>query len=152
MRFLPSFGLIIACLWILVGCASTTPQADRLLAEQSFSRGTEAIEISNVPFIEQSEGHCGPASLAMALQWSGLDVSAQEIASQVYTPGMKGSLQNDLIGAARRHGRLAIPIQGLPDLLKELRAGHPVIVFENLALSWLPQWHYAVVFGYDPAE
>jgi predicted Zn-dependent protease len=37
----------------------------------------------------------------------------------------------------------------LPALLAEVKAGHPVIVFENLALSWLPQWHYAVVYGYD---
>jgi tetratricopeptide (TPR) repeat protein len=34
-------------------------------------------------------------------------------------------------------------------LLREVAAGNPVIVFENLSLSWLPQWHYAIVFGYD---
>jgi predicted Zn-dependent protease len=28
-------------------------------------------------------------------------------------------------------------------------AGHPVIVFENVGLSWAPQWHYALVYGYD---
>jgi tetratricopeptide (TPR) repeat protein len=44
---------------------------------------------------------------------------------------------------------MAVPIRGLNSLLTEVEAGHPVIVFENLALSWLPQWHYAIVFGYD---
>ena len=31
-------------------------------------------------------------------------------------------------------------------------AGHPVLVFQNLALSWYPQWHYAVLVGYDLPE
>ena len=44
---------------------------------------------------------------------------------------------------------LAIPIEGMEALLTEIAGGHPVIVFENLALSWLPQWHYAIVYGYD---
>jgi tetratricopeptide (TPR) repeat protein len=44
---------------------------------------------------------------------------------------------------------LAVTIRDLPNLLKEVAAGHPVIVFENLALSWFPRWHYAVIFGYD---
>jgi hypothetical protein len=46
-------------------------------------------------------------------------------------------------------GFLVIPIQGLKALLAEIRSGHPGIVFENLALSWAPRWHYAVVLGYD---
>ncbi|WP_246116332.1 PA2778 family cysteine peptidase [Denitromonas halophila] len=27
--------------------------------------------------------------------------------------------------------------------------GNPVVVFQNLGLSWTPSWHYAVVIGYD---
>ena len=34
-------------------------------------------------------------------------------------------------------------------MLTEIAAGNPVIIFENLALSWLPQWHYALALGYD---
>ena len=34
-------------------------------------------------------------------------------------------------------------------LLKENGDGHPVIVLVNLGFSWSPQWHYAVVIGYD---
>jgi tetratricopeptide (TPR) repeat protein len=54
-----------------------------------------------------------------------------------------------MIAAARRHGRVAYPISGADALLKEITAGHPVIVLQNLGLSWIPLWHYAVVIGYD---
>jgi tetratricopeptide (TPR) repeat protein len=85
----------------------------------------------------------------MALAWSGVDTSPQELVQEVYTPQKKGSLQPDLKAATRRHGRLAYEIFGLQELLSELSAGHPVIVLQNLGLSWLPRWHYAVVVGFD---
>jgi tetratricopeptide (TPR) repeat protein len=54
-----------------------------------------------------------------------------------------------MVSAARRQGRLAVPIETLADLLRELSAGYPVIVFQNLGLDWYPRWHYAVAIGYD---
>jgi tetratricopeptide (TPR) repeat protein len=86
------------------------------------------------------------------MQWAGQPVTVDELAREAYTPGMKGTLQQDLIGASRRHGMMAVPIEGLDALLREIAAGHPVIVFENLAFSWYTQWHYALVFGYDLAR
>jgi tetratricopeptide (TPR) repeat protein len=106
-------------------------------------------ELSAVPFFPQEAYQCGPASLAMALAWSGLEIDADELAPQVYTPSLKGSLQPAMITAARRHGRVAYPISGAKALLKEIAAGHPVIVLQNLGLTWVPAWHYAVVIGYD---
>ena len=105
--------------------------------------------INRVPFFPQEAYQCGPASLAMALGWSGLDIHPDTLTPQVYTPSLKGSLQPALIAAARRQGRLAYPIAGPEALLKEVAAGHPVIVLQNLGLSWIPVWHYAVVIGYD---
>lgn len=109
----------------------------------------EKKEIENVPFIAQHAGTCGPATLTMAMQWAGEQITQQELESKVYTQEMKGSLQTDLITASRRQGLMAVPIQGLPALIQEIDAGHPVIVFENLGLSWMPSWHYALVYGYD---
>ncbi len=131
----------------LVACASGTPQADSLLSRVYTNQASHLIE--GVPFIEQKVGYCGPATLTMALQSAGRSVTVDEVAAQVYTPGMKGSLQADMISASRRQGMMAIPIEGFEALLEEVKAGHPVIVFENLSVSWLPQWHYAIVFGYD---
>ncbi|MBS1972287.1 MAG: PA2778 family cysteine peptidase [Bdellovibrionales bacterium] len=102
-----------------------------------------------MPFLQQTAGYCGPATLAMALSSQGQTTTPEEVGPLVYTPGLKGTLQEDMISAGRRQGFMTVKIQGMESLLAEVTAGHPVIVFENLALSWLPQWHYALVFGYD---
>ena len=34
-------------------------------------------------------------------------------------------------------------------LLRQVAAGQPVVVLQNLSLPWVPLWHYAVVVGYD---
>jgi len=107
------------------------------------------IELDAVPFYPQSAYQCGPATLAMALTYSGLPVTPESLQSQVYTPSRKGSLQMDMLAAARRHGRIAYPLTGLNSLWPEIAAGNPVIVLQNLGLSWIPVWHYAVVVGYD---
>jgi hypothetical protein len=105
--------------------------------------------VAEVPFFAQEELQCGPAALAMALNWSGIPVQTSDLAPEVFTPDLKGSLQSALIGATRRHGRVAYPITGSEALLAEVSAGHPVIVLVNLGLSWYPKWHYAVVIGFD---
>ena len=131
--------------WALVGCA--TPQTDRLLNAPAALPAR--AEVAGVPFFPQEKYYCGPAALAMVLNWSGLPVTQEEIGAQVYTPGREGTLQSDVVAAARRNGRLAVPVTRLPDLAAELAAGHPVVVFQNLGLGWLPVWHYAVAIGYD---
>ena len=73
------------------------------------------------------------------------------MAAAVYTPGREGTLASDMIAAARRNGRVAVPVTNLPALLAELAAGNPVIVFQNLGLGFVPRWHYAVAYGYDLA-
>lgn len=135
----------------LAGCASSTVQVDSLLKANNSSllNVPRVVEIPNVPFINQEAGHCGPATLTMSMKAVGANADLKIITSQVYTPEMKGSLQSDMIGATRRNGMLALPIENLENLLREIAAGNPVIVFENLALSRLPQWHYALVYGYD---
>ena len=104
----------------------------------------------SVPFHAQEQYQCGPAALAMALNWSGVPASPGALASQAFTPGRKGTLQADMIGAARRNGRIPFPLAGGMDgLLRELDAGRPVIVLQNLGLGWIPRWHYAVAIGFD---
>jgi len=111
--------------------------------------GPPKAMVAKVPFFAQEELQCGPAALAMALNWSGVVVKPSDLTPEVFTPGLEGSLQSALIGATRRHGRVAYPITGSESLLAEVAAGHPVIVLVNLGLSWYPKWHYAVVIGFD---
>jgi hypothetical protein len=106
-------------------------------------------EIESVRFFSQEAFQCGPASLAMVLTWSGIAADPTSVTSAVFTPSKKGSLQSSMISATRRYGRIAYPISGVKALLKEIAVGHPVIVLQNLGLSWFPKWHYAVVIGYD---
>jgi tetratricopeptide (TPR) repeat protein len=129
----------------LAGCA--TPEVAALRRE---AHGLpRQAEVAGVPFHPQQEQYCGPAALATVLGWSGLPAHQEALAREVFTPGRDGTLGHDLIGAARRHGRLALPIGDLPSLLGELAAGHPVLVLQNLGLDWYPQWHFAVAVGYD---
>jgi tetratricopeptide (TPR) repeat protein len=128
-----------------LGCVGT--QTEQVVS----SRGAlpASVEIERVPFYPQEQYYCGPASLAMALGWSGVSLTPDEVAAQVYTPGREGTFASDIVAAARRNGRLAVEVRELDDLLAELAAGHPAIVFQNLRLSVFPQWHFAVVIGYD---
>jgi len=132
---------------VLSGCASHRSLQKRM--EAAAVGLPRTAEVSGVPFIRQTEHYCGPASLAMVLAWSGHPRTLGEIAPQIYTPGKKGSLQNDVLGAGRRQGLLSVPIYGTRALLQEVAAGHPVIVLQNLGFSFYPFWHYAVVIGYD---
>jgi tetratricopeptide (TPR) repeat protein len=128
-----------------LGCVGT--QTEQIIS----SRGAlpASAEVERVPFYPQEQYYCGPASLAMALAWSGVWLNPDEVAAQVYTPGRQGTFAPDIVAAARRNGRLAVEVRDLDDLLAELAAGHPAIVFQNMRLSVFPQWHFAVAIGYD---
>ena len=145
--------LLLPAMALLLAACAGTPQADRVLA--SFSAGQNQIaipaqvELENVPFFPQEAYFCGPAALAMVLAWGGVETTQDEIAEIIYTPGRQGTLRSDVLGGARRHGRVAVTVNTLEDLLREVAAGHPVIVFQNLGLDWYQQWHFAVVIGYD---
>jgi tetratricopeptide (TPR) repeat protein len=111
---------------------------------------TRQIELSHVPFYPQVRYQCGPAALAMALDAAGLRVTPEDLVPEVYLPAREGSLQVEMLATARRHGTVAYRLDGGFDALyAEIDAGNPVIVLQNMALSWFPAWHYAVVIGYD---
>ena len=140
-----SFFLCLVLAIAMWGCAGTLSRQ----WSPPFNGMPVQHQISSVPFFPQTEYQCGPASLAMTLVWSGVFTDPEKLAGAVYTPSLKGSLQPAMIGAARRHGRVAYVISSPEELLAEVAAGHPVIVLQNLGLSWVPVWHYAVVIGYD---
>jgi len=86
----------------------------------------------------------------MVLGATGRSVEPEMLRPQLYLPGRHGSLQMEMLAAARRNGLVAVELSsGLSGLLAELAAGNPVIVLQNLAFDWSPVWHYAVAIGYD---
>jgi len=112
--------------------------------------GPARVELSATPFFPQTENHCGPAALATVLGAAGHHVAPTALASEVYVPGREGSLQPELVAAARARGVLVYETgPALQDVLAEVAAGRPVLVLQQLGAGPWPNWHYAVVIGYD---
>ena len=140
-------GVFVWAVLLLGGCA--TPQVAMLDARWPTELPAQ-VELADVPFFPQEDYECGPAALAMVATAAGVDVTPDALVDQVYLPGRKGSLQPEMLAATRRQGLLAYPLKPkVEDILREVAAGHPVLVFQNLAFSIYPVWHYAVVMGFD---
>lgn len=141
-RLVRSLAILFCCL--LASCA--TPPRD----PAAFAGLPTRVELSDTPFFPQEQHQCGPASLATALVAAGYPGDPVRLQPQLYLPAREGSLQAEMLAAARRQGALALPGPNtLRELLAEVNAGRPVIVLQNLGLSWVPRWHYAVVIGHD---
>ena len=142
-RFLA--GVFLLC---LVACA--TPPQSRLVLGSPPDALPRQVELAEVPYFAQDAYQCGPASLAMALHAAGIAATPETLKPKLYLPDRHGSLQVEMLAATRRHGATAYQLAPeLKDVLREIAAGNPVVVLQNLAFSWYPVWHYAVVIGYD---
>ncbi len=137
----------LAAVLLLAGCAGT-PETTRLTQSPPPDVPPNA-ELEAVPFFAQSAYHCGPAALAAALNYSGLTVTPDGIADQVYTPGRTGTLQTEILTGTRRNGRIPVKVRTMQDGFREVAAGHPVLILQNLGLEMAPQWHYALLVGFD---
>jgi tetratricopeptide (TPR) repeat protein len=154
LNFISKRARLVACALILLsylgGCA-TSPQT-RLLLDNPPDI-PQRVELTEVPFFPQLQYHCGPSSLASIINYRGTPVEPDQIADMIYVPGLKGSLQIEVEAAARQFEMLPVQLDGkLESLLRELAAGNPIFVLQNLGLDSVPVWHYEVVVGYDLVE
>lgn len=143
--------LTLALLFLLMtGCAAA-PQSAALLQQTLPRTNLPATALlDSVPFYPQEDYQCGPAALATVLQASRISVTPDALVSQVYVPARHGSLQIEMLAAPRRYGRVTHVLpRDLEGVLREVQGGRPVLVMQNLGLEWYPQWHYAVIVGYD---
>lgn len=139
---------VLATGFIISGCATQTRQ----LSDDHAGLPLRA-ELSATPFFAQEQHQCGPAALATALVAAGYRTDPRQLEAQVYVPAREGSLQPEMLAAARRQGALAVTsAKTLAGLFTEVAAGTPVIVLQNLGLAIAPRWHYAVVVGFDLAR
>lgn len=141
----------LGCAVCLAACVAT-PQSDALRTAAPSALAGQVL-LDAVPFYPQEDYQCGPAALATVLQSVDVDVLPDALVSQVYIPSRRGSLQLEMLSATRRYARIPyeLPAQ-LNDVLAEVDAGRPVLVMQNLGLARMPQWHYAVVVGYDLSD
>lgn len=145
---LPYLRLLFCFTFVLaLSACSTTPLQSRSLDTTQYS----PVELERTPFFPQEAYQCGPAALATVLNFSGHEISTETLTDQVYLPDRQGSLQAELVAATRRAGRVPYVMQPqLVSLFEELEAGNPVLVLQNLRLPRWPEWHYAVVIGFEP--
>lgn len=133
---------------LLTACAGT-PQTQQLSTAPPENMPRH-VELSGVAFFPQEKYQCGPAALATVLTAQGVNVSPEDLVDKVYLPEREGSLQIEMVATARSYQQLTYKLSGQLDaILREVASGRPVLIFQNLSLPWVPQWHYAVVVGYD---
>ena len=132
----------------LLSACQTPPQTRQLLSAPPDIARQHLI--AQVPFYPQQDYFCGPTTLAEVAGFYGLNTSPEAIAPNTFIPGRQGTLQIEMAAASRQLGFVAYEQRGsLRQLLQLIDEKIPVIVLQNNGLSWLPQWHYAVVIGYD---
>jgi tetratricopeptide (TPR) repeat protein len=146
-------GFISMLALLLGGCASLdklVPQTAALRTD--WPEGVpRSVELTSVPFFPQEDYECGPAALATVLAYTGAPATPESLVKEVFLPARKGSLQVEMLAAPRQWNRVSYELAPkYSDLLREVAAGNPVIVLQELSMmNILPEWHYAAVVGYD---
>jgi tetratricopeptide (TPR) repeat protein len=103
------------------------------------------VVLEDVPFYRQFHNYCGPAALAMALNYHGLEVDQLQIADEIWQEG--GTLPIDLYRYTERQDLVPLLFFGnLERLRREIENGYPVVVILNLYNIYS---HAAVVVGFD---
>lgn len=130
----------------LAGCATYSGN-DEIEPAAGIAR---RVELATVPFFPQGDALCGPASMSMLLNFQGQALTPRILEPLIYIPGKRGALQAEMLAVTRRLEFIPYVIRpDLTTLAREINAGNPVLILQNLAFNWYPKWHYAVVVGYD---
>jgi tetratricopeptide (TPR) repeat protein len=116
----------------------------------AYGAAASPLELVDTPFYPQQQFQCGPAALMTVLTTSGVVTTLDAVTAQVYIPARQGSLQSEILAASRAAERIPYVLTPkLAAITAELAAGRPVLILQNLGVSWAPRWHYAVVVGAD---
>lgn len=143
VQLLGAFPLVAA----LAAVACMRPTLEGTLPERSDGSGHL---ITSVPFLPQESYQCGPAALAMVMQYYGAEVGQEEIATEVVRPSIRGTLNLELEFYARRRGFHARSFVGTLERLRgEIRRNRPLVVLQDLGVGPYAVPHFAVVVGFD---
>ncbi|WP_188109636.1 PA2778 family cysteine peptidase [Pseudohalioglobus sediminis] len=147
-----SIAAIFLVPFFLFISACSAPQTRDLLSQKQAN--VPQKQLLQVPFFPQEQYQCGPAALAGLLKFHGVETNPEELQPLVYLPDRQGSLQVEMKAGLRRYGLIALPLtavngEAMSRLIAALDENYPVLVLQNLGIDLAPQWHYAVVTGYD---
>ncbi len=106
-------------------------------------------KLLSVPFVKQKPSYCGPATLAMVLQYHGHNISQDYLAERISCVEFFGSTISELKDCAVNEGFKAFSNESdLNELVSFINKGCPVIVAQYRSLTD-KSIHYRVVVGYD---
>ena len=134
---------------VATGCYQGT---QRTVSLRDVAREPGWVVVEGVPLVRQQAEHdCGPAALAMVLERWGIANVRGDVRREL-EPGEHGAAAGALRDFARRRGLAAYLVVGdESDLMREIRAGRPVLVgLVQRYTSGRAYSHYEVVIGLNP--
>ncbi len=139
-------AVVFVCAGVLASCVATGYR---------FSPG-DAFEghlIEGVPLYTQKRLECGPTALAMVLQYHGIRAEPDDIARELSTKRLGGSLAIDMLLYAKKRGLRATYYRGsIEDLRDKLKRNLPPVIFVDLGVGGVRVGHFMVVTGYDDSR
>lgn len=134
------------------GCSTYQGEARPMEGENLGEPGWFAVP--DVPFVAQAgPDDCGCAALAMVLSYWGHLTDASAVAGECGLVEGKGVTAGELRSVARSRGLRAFVVASfLPDLVRELRRGRPVVVGLVKPHATGALAHYEVVVGLHPEK
>lgn len=106
--------------------------------------------IPNVPFYPSEDNQCGPTSLAMVLNFLGINVNPSEISKEIFSKGAGGTSDFDMIIYVKKLGLKGDNYRGsFSDLKSKITKGNPLIVMIDEGFWLYKKYHYMVVIGFD---
>src|SRR4030066_2023087 len=123
-------------------------------SERELNKFPSSSYVRDVHFYPGEEYQCGPSVLASVLNYLGHDIKPEDISKEIYLQNIRGTLNIDMAGFARRFEDVTVKeFQGDITLLKEsLALGSPLIVFVDLGIWNIRKGHYMLVVGHDDSR
>ncbi len=139
LSFRWSLSILLLFLSWFVSCAGVSPPYNM----------QPSRTVENVPFHPQEKFQCGPASLAGVLNHWNINVSPEEIASEIYSKSARGTLNIDMVLYVEKIGLKARQYRGsFEDMKTKIDSGCPLIVLVDDGFLIYQKNHFMVVIGY----
>lgn len=139
-------ALAAGILLLVSGC---TPKSCELRAE--LAAGSRPGRYIPLRFVAQEPNRCGSAALSEVLTyWKAPRSEEPVLAAEVFSESLKGTLNVDLVTAARRRGMVTRDGSSTMTELRSLvAAGYPAVVMINVGPYVLNRKHFLAVKGVD---